>query len=564
MTLNPPEIAPVSVPSDLITFRRVSDVTPFTYRSGMTYTALLESLRDYLINGFVPWTHDEFEEFSESWSENVSTVITAVNTALADQRTEVAANLASTLAEIVAGSNTALNDATIDAALHAAGSTALAYLDGRYAASTTVTEEFATVTANIGTVTAGLAGVKRFYAPDPNGTDDTTALQALFTAMMDSDGVGSGVGEVILGPGVYKGNWIINAGFWSGKIKGRGKQATYLQSLDETHAVLRVNGTSGSISSGSLEDVTIAGTDITATTARHGVGTELNGIGGFHIERVQYTNLDQAHRWMISTPGQFTEFCLLRDINMNYCTHPLTYDGVGSYHGSGVDGNSIVGVVSGGELMLIGAGCNVYNAPLSLTMFTPVGSTAGNAIVNNYAGPVYFYGHFRMEMQGGEYTLGFAGGAYVYYAGEILMWGGPSHLGKLFLVEKVVSTGTTVIPHLKPWNTKQTLNTGTTPIMGGAPIVGPGTYDCEIEVFGPAGYWYSYSVRAWTSGTSVPAVIDILKTRVSNDPGSVGAPTFAWDNGLTITNNNFNTNFSVSASFRCLVHPNPGDNLGQY
>lgn len=81
----PPDIAPVVIPGDLLTYRQVSDVVPFSYRSSVTYASLLEGLRDYLINSFVPWTHDEFAQFGTSFAENYATLIETVNAALAAQ-----------------------------------------------------------------------------------------------------------------------------------------------------------------------------------------------------------------------------------------------------------------------------------------------------------------------------------------------------------------------------------------------------------------------------------------------------------------------------------------------
>lgn len=503
--------------------RPYTDVQPFTYRDGATYQEILETIRDYIENTLVPYVTDGFAQI------NVRDIIEAVLTAVADK-------------------DVVLTDEQIHSVLNQAGSDVVTKLNSMY-----VTSE-------------AFSGVKRFYAPDPNGVDDTATLKAIFDSLMTSNGIlDASIGEIVLGPGIYKGNWSLNAGFWSGKIKGRGKQATYLQSLDETKAVFRQNGASGSIESGALEDLTIVGLSLDSAAAHRGIGTELNGIGGFQIERVQYINLAKGHRWIITdtVDGQFTEFCVLRDINMYYCDLPLEYSGAGSYHGSGVDGNSVIGLDPEHAMMEIGAGCNVYNAPLSLTLFTSGGT--GNAIVNRYAGPVYFYGNFRMELQNTDYyDLAWRGGAYVYYSGSLNIWGGACRLGQLYLVEKVVSTGTLHIPYLKPWNAKQTLNPGATPIMGGAPILGPGTYDASVEVFGPNGYWYSYTLRCWTSGTSIPATVDIVKTHYANDPNNAGAPTFSWQDGLIINNPNFTNSYFTSSSFSCKVHMNPGDNLGQF
>lgn len=143
MTITPPDLTPVQIPTDLITYRPVTDVVPFTYRASMTYQQLLESLRHYLIEDYVPWAYNEFKEFGESWAGNLTQLITTVDTALEQQSTtvqnaltaqqqQVAQNLSDTLAEIVAGSNAQLNDAHIAASLQVANSTALAFLDTHF------------------------------------------------------------------------------------------------------------------------------------------------------------------------------------------------------------------------------------------------------------------------------------------------------------------------------------------------------------------------------------------------------------------------------------------------
>lgn len=194
MSITPPDITPIQVPTDLITYHQVTDVVPFTYRSSMTYQQLLEGLRHYLIEDFGPWVHTEFSEFGMSWVENVQNVIAAVNTALTNQATDVEQQLATTLAEIVAGANANLNDGHVLAALELANSVSLAYLDGRYLKISDGESEYLT-----------RATADATYAPKPTAfgfyllagsgidltgqTDSTVAVNAFFAALNDGASV---------------------------------------------------------------------------------------------------------------------------------------------------------------------------------------------------------------------------------------------------------------------------------------------------------------------------------------------------------------------------------------
>lgn len=158
MTLTPPTIDPVTVDIPANTFRSHGDIQPFTYRNGMGYTLLLETMRKWLYVTLVPYLNTNFEEITDSWITNVTAITTAVDTALAaqattiddalaTQRQQVADDLAAKLTEISSGANTALNDQSILNALESASSTALAYLDGRYLGSSATTVDAAVNTA---------------------------------------------------------------------------------------------------------------------------------------------------------------------------------------------------------------------------------------------------------------------------------------------------------------------------------------------------------------------------------------------------------------------------------
>lgn len=144
MTLTPPTVNPVTVDIPANTFRSHGDIQPFTYRNGMGYTLLLETMRKWLYVTLVPYLNTNFEDITDSWITNVTAITTAVDTALAAQATtiddalaaqqqQVADQLAQTLSEITSGENAALSDAAVKNALQVAASTSLAFLATQFA-----------------------------------------------------------------------------------------------------------------------------------------------------------------------------------------------------------------------------------------------------------------------------------------------------------------------------------------------------------------------------------------------------------------------------------------------
>jgi hypothetical protein len=144
VTPNPAPVVPAINGGVIPThFRQYTDVTSFTYRTGMSHMALVENMRVWIQKTLIPYLNDEFGEMESSWEIQVNNLITAigsiietqrlnVNDALTAQSADVAEQLSSTLTEIVAGADGQLNDGLVLSALESANSTALAFLDGRY------------------------------------------------------------------------------------------------------------------------------------------------------------------------------------------------------------------------------------------------------------------------------------------------------------------------------------------------------------------------------------------------------------------------------------------------
>lgn len=159
MTLTPPDITPVSIPSTIASYSPVTDIQPFTYRAGTGYTLLLEAMRDFITNTLVPWCQDNFTGLDTSWQTDITQIIAGVNTALSTQsdtvnaalstqsttiqtalttqQDAVNAQLASTLAGLAGGSLT-ITDPLMHTAISTADSQTRELLDSLYAAKTVV------------------------------------------------------------------------------------------------------------------------------------------------------------------------------------------------------------------------------------------------------------------------------------------------------------------------------------------------------------------------------------------------------------------------------------------
>jgi parallel beta-helix repeat protein len=193
--VTPPTVTPVTVSVPATIFRGSQDVQPFTYRSGMTYTALLESIRAWLYNTLVPYLNTNFGDLETSWMDNITAIDDAVNTALSSQaaaintalttqQQQVADELATTLNQITSGESAALNDAAVSNALQVANSQSLAFLDPRYAVTDArVAAALETPGSVSVTFLDGHADARYVVAPAPSGADDTAALTTWFASL---------------------------------------------------------------------------------------------------------------------------------------------------------------------------------------------------------------------------------------------------------------------------------------------------------------------------------------------------------------------------------------------
>lgn len=115
MTITPPVVGPIDVSAIPNAFRAHTDVQPFTYRSAMTYTQLLESMRVWTLNQLIPYLNTNFEDIQGSWVENVTNFVQLVNAGLAQQSADNAAAIAQGLSDIANSSVSFTNQALTDA-----------------------------------------------------------------------------------------------------------------------------------------------------------------------------------------------------------------------------------------------------------------------------------------------------------------------------------------------------------------------------------------------------------------------------------------------------------------
>lgn len=78
-------ITPITVEGFPRYARPWNNITPFTYRDGLTYLEVLEGLRLWLKDTLVPHIDSEMVAIGEAWNDEVIALVSAVETALAEQ-----------------------------------------------------------------------------------------------------------------------------------------------------------------------------------------------------------------------------------------------------------------------------------------------------------------------------------------------------------------------------------------------------------------------------------------------------------------------------------------------
>lgn len=95
-----------------VQMRPYNNITPFTYRDGLTYLEVLESLRTWLRDNLVPFLDSEITALTDDFTEQVVNLMTSVDLALTSQATAINAALLDQLTTVTDSLTTQLNTVT--------------------------------------------------------------------------------------------------------------------------------------------------------------------------------------------------------------------------------------------------------------------------------------------------------------------------------------------------------------------------------------------------------------------------------------------------------------------
>lgn len=534
MSITPPAFGP-AIPPGIIDYRPVTDIAPFTNRSGITYQALLEMLRVYVTTTLTEYVTDETIGLADSWKSNLETLTDAVNTALADQTADNVQKIADAI-EAISSAQIQITDPAILAVLNSATQT-VAKLNEMFDPA--------------GAADAAYAKINVIYAPAPSGGDDSAVLNELIVQAANSGGM------LVLRAGSYKANLVTPILYQQPLIVGQGRYQTKITAVDETQACVLFNGHQGVIAGGGLRSV-----GLYPAVNGQGIAVEYRNVCGVESYDVNVQNFAEGVRFHNVGSGGFTEFSTFHG-SMLACAIPVHYvvdGGDPSFHGSGLTGNTVITGTWGGPGVLIDSGAFPYNAPMSATFFT---ATDGLSLMSNRntGRTANFYGTLRKE--GGACWFGEPGQSTIAYCGEVLSMGsnGGDRLGKLFLVDKfyINFTNNNITYQFKPYQLQKTQTAGTVTQI----TENPGTCLVQFAMVG-TNYNYSYLLHCWQSPYDDTGVVTILANPKALDTRGWGAPTFAWaGRGLRVTNTNLTEQVDVYLSVQPMTASIVKDRFGQ-
>lgn len=533
--IDPTYLSPVQIPApDQLGFAAYPDVVPFTQRDAVGYQDQLEGAVSYLRKLYAYLTQSNPQTV---WDANVDALISAVNEALTAQTADNVQKMADEITAI-AQSQITITDPAMLAVLDGAATATRVMLDSLYAS-----KSFQTL-------------LGKYYAPDPDGTDQTGVLLAAVNAAAATNG------EVILGYGIYRANLDIANGFVQPIIRGRGRKYTTIRAVDTTKPVVKFNGGSGSIAGGGLKSLNIDGTDRNIPST---VGIAFSGCGGVVCEDVEINNCAVGVQWWNERTNDFTEFDTFEGSIYN-TRSPFVYrddNGVESFHGSGPVGNTIVGMPSDSDSPVISTVGNAlpYNAPLSLTVFFSKNTQYLINYVNTVAGRHASF-HGRVNIEGaGAAQLG-QGSNKVLFAGTLTHFAsGTTVLGNVYLCSKISYDGSTVVADLLPVTERYTL--ANTPTQRFAGVIGPGETAQVVVHLRGTNYDVSMVLLCYQSLYDGTGAVHVQDTMVNIDTGNVGLPTFSWNNGLYIANPNYSASFNAFAKLTVLGGASISNNVAQ-
>lgn len=413
----------------------------------------------------------------------------------------------------------------------------------------------------------GVDGAARavFAAPAPSGGDDTAALQALVNLATTTNG------KLILQPGVYKANLATPSGYIQPLIEGTGRHQTTIQAVSNTAPAFQFNGGSGSLAGGGLRSLALQ-------CAPQGGGQALvyAGCGGVDSKDVYIAGNNGQYfaegvTFWNNAMQNFTEFDTFEGC-IDGAVQPVRYrvdNGVESFHGSGITGNTIINPVStsSNPIVQVDSPALPYNAPLSFTAFF---NNASQYLINHAnttpGRHASFYGNIRLEGNGGQaanFALVRAATALVYYMGTV-SWLSPQTavLGVMYLVDKVTYQDSAIIAQKRP-TTFRAIGKSTASILGVNFLYGGETGLVSVHIAG-GNYDKAWVFLVMQSPYNDTGFVQQLAQPSNIDNAALGDPTFTWSGaGLNVANSKFTSAQAIYARFTPLGSAMQSSDLAQ-
>lgn len=187
---------------------------------------------------------------------------------------------------------------------------------------------------------------------------------------------------------------------------------------------------------------------------------DIQGMNGQDFWRCRFGANAIALKFNNAAAGQFTEYCCAIDCEFDYsCPTAISYvvgAGNSSFHGSGMMGKCCVHNDGTSPAVVIGAGAQPYNVPMSFQAWTSASCT----LISNYASntlPCTFHGDITIEVGGGTATL--QTGPTVFIAGNVLSNNQNWALGTAALVNDVtINSDGSQRYSLKPYSVQTSKN----------------------------------------------------------------------------------------------------------
>ena len=318
--------------------------------------------------------------------------------------------------------------------------------------------------------------------------------------------------------------------------------------------------------SGNLCQAIISG--ITANGNATSIFLESQGQCGQDIKYCKIGTNAVGYLLHNKSAGQFTEYCTLDQCEIfTSCTTAMEYrktSGDQSFHGSGMKNRCLVNTPTTGNpsVLLVGANCLPYNAPLDVQVWSKVGTAVliknnntGTPAINNcnWHGAITIEPFTTITLASGYDRTFFTGT--INSNNEATLYGVLKHLDTIIMnsdgnVRLIPKTST-------KRNIALTTGANNVSLSWWAGFLGPGPGTtgcslCHVWVEAP-NYYYSYLLSLGRSPYGAGNVVTLANHYAFNVAG-YGAPTFTLDasNNLVITNAGYpasgvNANISLSA-----------------